>query len=79
MVYDPVVAKSRLVRNEFNDDGNVGVENVTDEPFLNDDPVGALRILMIVISLTHFCGSNGPLRPSLKPSLDWPNWVPNAG
>ena len=43
VVYDPIVAKSRSVRNNSNDGGNVGVENVIEEPFLNDDQDGSIE------------------------------------
>jgi len=38
VVYDPAVSESRLMRIELE-----GVENVMEEPFLNDDPVGDIE------------------------------------
>ena len=40
VVYDTVVAESRTMRTEPKGGCNLGVENVMEEPFLNDDPVG---------------------------------------
>ena len=43
VVYNPVVAESRSMRTESVGSSNMGVENILEEPFLNDDSIGDIE------------------------------------